>query len=120
MATPKTPVRVRLDELLSDGAWHNREHLVADTVGVVPPGVAARRATTSRRRSRTQRERDAGRDLHEWNGGGTPRGDDIRVGARDLVVHRIGSAVGDGAFERRTLPDGTVQIRRPPRSKEPT
>ncbi len=113
MPAPKTPQRVRLDELLADGEWHDREPLVVAAAAAVPPGVAARHARHQRAAWRAR--------YHRRNGTAPPPtaigrpSDDVRVGARHLAITAIRTAVAQRAYQQRTLPDGTtIQIRRRP------
>lgn len=118
MPPTKTPARRRLDELLADGAWHDRDRLLEQTVGLIPPGQATRRARSDRANKRARYARAL--DLHgiapEPAVGGVAPSDDTRVGARTIAMGVIKTAVDRGAYERRTLPDGTVQIRRRPKT----
>lgn len=96
MATPKTLTRRRLDELLADGRWHEREELVEKLIPTVPPGRAHRRAEANRRRrSRGDRVRSV---------------DEITIGARDLVGRTIWDAMRYGAIEQRER-DGVAEYR---------
>ena len=113
MPTPKTPQRIRLDELLADGEWHDRALLIAGTVGVIAPGVAPRHARKMRRDDRAGHLRRRGGVPGTHKGGGPGTADDVRVGARALVTRTILTAVRSGAYERRERLD-TVQIRRRP------
>lgn len=111
MTPPKSPVRRRLDELLADRAWHDRDAILADAVGVVAPGVAARRARRDRatERARYARTHSARRPPR----GGAGPADDTRIGARRIAREVINSAIDHGAYQRRTH-HGTVQIRLTP------
>lgn len=100
MPTPKTPERRRLDEILADGAWHDREQVIAVLVPLVAPGVAAREAERNRRHVN-------GHDGQRTKGHGQER----EVGARLIAVKRIGTGVRSGTIEVRHQ-DGRVEIRR--------
>ena len=116
---PKTPARQRVDELLADGAWHDRDTVIAEAVGVVPPGVAARRARRDRTAAReydAARAEQAGRARRPGVGGRGP-GDDVRVGARSIVRDVISSAVDRGALQRRRNVD-RIEIRLAPTGGE--
>lgn len=114
MPTPKSAARRRLDELLADGTWHDRATIVAAIEPLVPPGKASRHAQAERDRNRWAREKAKGGPLGPPTGGGTPSSD--RTGAHDIAMRTLNRAVQTGAIERRTLPDGTVQIRRRPKT----
>jgi hypothetical protein len=106
MPTPKTRVRVRLEELLADGDWHDREPVIAELMPLVEPGKASRVALQLRAHNRRQRVAAGRTGPH--NGGGVTPSD--RAGARYIARRTIGSAAKRGTVETRTV-DGTVQIR---------
>lgn len=120
MPTPKTPQRVRLDELLADGAWHDREPLISAAAAAVPPGVAARHATRARAAYRAKYARWLNRHglTPRPAVGGAAPADDVRVGARALADIALRSAVRTGAYQQRALRDGTVRYRLTPRGGE--
>ena len=78
-----------LDAGIADGDWHDRARLIVDAMGSVPPGVAHRRATAVRARKKARRTPVSDRGPQ----GGFPPGDDVRVGARDIVRRTIDQAV---------------------------
>lgn len=109
MAPPRSPVRLRLDELLADGDWHDREPIVLALMPLVPPGQAVRRANLNRSRWRA----DHGCQPHDGTHGGTPPRDDQAVGARSIVTGLLSTLVGAGRLERRG-DAGRTQIRLTP------
>ena len=109
MATPKTRHRIRLELLLADGNWHDRTQLVADTVAVIPPGVAARQAVANRAGARARWVPTSDRGPE----GGAPPGDDVRVGANDITIRTLATMRRAGHLQERTV-DGTAQIRLTP------
>lgn len=108
MATPKTPWRVRLDELLVDGQWHDQEELIAGMVPVIPPGKAARHAIDYRARQRRKRGNPG-----PANPSFSRAADDQTVGARDIARHTINRTLQLGTIERRYTADHTLIRRRP-------
>lgn len=112
MPTPKTPARRRLDELLADGEWHDREQLILDTVGIIPPGIAARHARDCRTRARAVDANRAARDgrIPRAPSGGRGPADDTRVGARSIATRTLRRALDRHAYEARTH-RGVAQIR---------
>lgn len=106
MTPPRSATRLRLEELLADGEWHDREPIVQALMLVVPPGQAVRRAHHTRARWRT----DHGCQPYTGATGGTPPRDDQAVGARSLAMGLITTLVTVGRLERRTVA-GVIQIR---------
>lgn len=99
MPNPKTPERRRLDEILADGAWHDRETVVAALAPLVAPGVATREAERNRRHTN-------GHDRQRTKGHGQAHD----VGARLIAIKRIGTGVRPGKIEQRRHA-GRVEIR---------
>lgn len=50
MSAPKTAWRLRLEELLADGEWHDLDECCAVAGPMIPPGRAARVTEAERRR----------------------------------------------------------------------
>lgn len=95
----KSPMRVRAEELLSDGEWHNFERVVSQVSRLVPPGQAARRAEIMRQY------------------GGKARGPARRVVPRELD-HQIRS--GARAIVKDILRDEIFEIDLPGRLDDPS
>lgn len=110
MSTPRSPWMVKVHELLADGDWVDREELMAAAMPVVPPGKAERQAKVERNRQDAARRR-RGDTVIPSN---SKPSDPVAVGARIVVAHSLGTAVGQGRLERRRLADGRIQIRRNP------
>ena len=99
MTPPKTPLRLRIEELLADGNWHPLEVTITTAQVLVPPGQAARRAETNRQAVATPgHPAEHGRVL------GTEAAA-VTVGQRDITRRTIHGAVTRGAIERSA--DGT-------------
>lgn len=98
MANPKSTVRLRLEQLVADGEWHRRDQLIAELVGLVPPGKATRHAAAMRQSVITH--------PHQVR-----RRDPIQVGSRDIVRKTIEAAAARGFLER-TVVDGAVSYRK--------
>ena len=109
MATPRSPWMVKVHELLASGDWVDREALMAAAMPLVPPGKATRAAAYQRDRQDAARRR-RGDPVIPAN---SKPMDSQTVGARCVVGHSIGTAVGQGRLQRRTVA-GRIQIRRNP------
>jgi hypothetical protein len=103
---------VKVHELLASGDWVDREHLVTTAMPLVPPGKAERQAKVERDRHDAARRR-RGDPVIRAN---SKPSDSVAVGARIVVAHSLGTAVGQGRLQRRRLPDGRIQIRLNPPS----
>lgn len=90
-----------MHELLADGDWHDRDHIIAGMVPLVPPAKAARAAERDRQRQAASTHRIKNHDRV------------VEVGARIIVRNAIKQAVADGTVERRTV-EGRTEIRRTP------
>lgn len=83
MATPTSPWRAKVLEVLADGEWHHVEELVTAGVATVPPGKGYRTGERNRRcktpgaRTRVRGDADTA----------------ISAGARQLVVQAIGDLI---------------------------
>lgn len=84
----------RIDELLADGAWHEREEVIAAAAKAVPPGVAFRKGETHRIRQLGRRGQP-GADRHV----GT-RERSVATGARTLVRDLVNSRIQRGVVEQ--------------------
>ena len=115
MPTPKSPARNRLDELLADGEWHDREQLVRALMPLIPPGQAVRTATRNRAGKRRRRAEQGMEPTPKY---GRPA-DEQTVGARTCAYSVIATAVRFHTAERRTVA-GRIQIRRTPPKDTPT
>lgn len=110
MGTPRSPWMVKIHQLLESGDWVDREQLVTAAMPLVPPGKAARQAKVERDRQEAVRRRRGGPVIRA----NSRPSDQVAVGARIVVAHSLGTAVGQGRLERRRLDDGRLQIRIPP------
>ena len=96
MVAGKTTVRIRLDELLADGQWHDRDTILTELMAHVPPGKAIRRAIDQRAGDRRRRNGHAQMTNPEFS---QPQ-DNQRVGARSIARDVLNSAVTRGTIER--------------------
>lgn len=100
MGTPLSPWRARVQEVLSDGEWHDFEQVVRDAMRLVPPGKAFRHAERNRLRQHP---------------GPRTRGDEgvaIHSGQRQIVATSIYAGIKRGVLERRKF--GSVDLLRDP------
>lgn len=105
MAPPKTPLRIRLEELLADGNWHDRAEVLDELAPLVPPGKAIRAAETDRAGNR-RRNGNPGPANPALSRARDPQ----TVGARACATDIIKSAYQCGRIERRTI-NGVTQYR---------
>ena len=107
VVAPKTTEFVRtLFRELSDGEWHDREVVTQKAMIAIPPGQAFRTAEVRRRNAKNHSDQRA---YHH------DRDHQIRVGARFMVSRAL---TNRHSFQRRTLPDGTLQVRLTPTALE--
>lgn len=86
-------------DVLADGAWHDREELLAAAAAVVPPGVAARRAEQDRRERSGAPHRTRGHDQV------------VAIGARSVARGSLKGLDRSGTVERRRPEHGRVVYR---------
>jgi len=94
-----------IQEILSDGEWHEREVLYRAGMKQVPPGRAFRQAEKNRDRFFQER--------HGTNAPARKRGNDetaIAAGQRMLVTGVLTSQVRTGRYEKKEV-DGKVYVR---------
>jgi hypothetical protein len=93
MGTASTAWGARIDQLLADGEWHEREHLITAGIEEVPPGIAYREGEKLRRKERSGRVAPEGRVLGS-------RAVSVAAGARSLVRQAIRNRIRKGTAER--------------------
>lgn len=103
----KTPWAIALDELLSDGQWHDGLRAVREAEKKITPGVAERRAESDRARMSSKLHGEA-RPRKRELGTATL----IRIGKRAVMRSLVAARVRDGVYELdpHPLPDGAYRI----------
>lgn len=89
MPNAKSPERIALLSVLSDGQWHDRDQLIAVGTKAIEPGRAFRKGEIQRLRRRTDAPRTKGDD-----------GTSIRSGTRARMTQLLHRLVKDGIAER--------------------
>lgn len=108
--THVSPIRLRLDQLLADGEWHDRHQLLDVLTPLVPPGQATRQARRTRVAARARRTDTVTHPNRSHRADNANR-QAIDVGARRTVSDTLNTAVRFGSVESR-IDDGHRQYRK--------
>lgn len=117
MNKPLTEWRKRINEILADGEWHDREEVVQDAMRLVPPGVAFRRGEYYRVKAlRKQYGKEAAQERARQKGDDR---DAILAGKRALVAEALQGSLASGAIEKRKDKSGYMirQVVKPARDQ---
>lgn len=91
----KAPEAERLEELLSDGEWHDGLTVVREAEKRITPGVAERRCEDDR--ARTAQKDENGKPVPRVKD--VPLSTKIRIGKRSIMRSLVRARLRDGAFE---------------------
>lgn len=115
----KHPIRLKAEELLSDGEWHSFDTIVNQLIPMIPPGQATRR-NESRRRNAGGLVRPRSKPVRQYP---YPLELQIRAGARSIIADMLRNHVfeieGKGKPGRKMGVDHRRIRLRPPPGRPP-